>query len=645
MNRKCRFCKLFSIPAMTLIMLLLIAPLSIFADKTISNNLQGWSKGENKWVEGLLKGYTEQDRVPFRVDVTGYNGEEIKGLVIEHGSLSKKDHAGFQEAGNFKIVDITGGLPEPGDIIYESTAFVVTGPTSKTQPSGDEYIVYTIEITDAAVRDALKSKGSFAIYWEALLAIGSSKWPGATLQTSFPTGKETIPIKVSPLTADPSLKVTKSIDMETETYSAVGQVINYTITVENTGNVTLTDITVTDPTATITGGSPIASLAPGETATATASYTVTQADLDAGEITNTATASTVYNGETIADDDSITIPAVAGPFLKVTKSADVESCNEAGQVINYTITVENTGNVTLTDITVTDPTATITGGSPIASLAPGETATATASYTVTQADLDAGEITNTATASTVYDDETITDDDSVTIPAAAGPSLKVEKSSEGTYKEAGDLITYYVKVANTGNVTLTGIQVRDDMLGLNETIDSLAPGESRTFTGTYMVKESDFLEGNLVNTASALAVYNDEEIYDEDSVMLIPPEPPLVEPEYNVTTQPQPEKGGSTSGDGTYKQGTVITVEAVANSGYIFTGWYENDVKVSDSAEYQFTVSGDRHLVAHFQKEIIVQPEKPKTDPALPRTSGIAGALGLGMLLVAAGMVLRRFSR
>src|SRR5690606_23644705 len=151
---------------------------------------------------------------------------------------------------------------------------------------------------------------------------------------------------------------------------------------------------------------------------------------------------------------------------------------------------------------------TITGGSLIASLAPGETATATATYTVTQADLDAGGITNTATASTVYNDETIADDDSVTIPAVASPSLKVEKSSEGTFKEAGDLITYYVKVTNTGNVTLTGIQVRDDMLGLNETIDSLSPGESRTFTGTYTVKESD-LEGNLVNTASAQAVYKD----------------------------------------------------------------------------------------------------------------------------------------
>jgi hypothetical protein len=228
--------------------------------------------------------------------------------------------------------------------------------------------------------------------------------------------------------------------------------------------------------------------------------------------------------------------------------------------------------------------------------------------------------------------------------------LKVEKSSEGTFKEAGDLITYYVKVTNTGNVALTGIQVRDDMLGLNETIDSLSPGESCTFTGTYTVKESD-LEGNLVNTASAQAVYKDEVVYDEDSLILTPQEPPLVEPEYNITTQPQPAEGGSTSGDGIYKQGTIVTVKATANSGYVFTGWFENEVKVSDSAEYQFTVDRDRHLVAHFQGEMIILPEKPKTDPdpepdfTLPRTSGMAGALGLGLLLLAGGVVLRRFSR
>ena len=101
------------------------------------------------------------------------------------------------------------------------------------------------------------------------------------------------------------------------------------------------------------------------------SYTVTQADLDAGKVVNTAKASAVYDGEEITDNDSITLPAIANPSLKVTKSADVESYNEVGQVINYTITVKNTGNVTLTDIVVIDPKATITGGSPIAGLAPG----------------------------------------------------------------------------------------------------------------------------------------------------------------------------------------------------------------------------------------------------------------------------------
>ena len=41
---------------------------------------------------------------------------------------------------------------------------------------------------------------------------------------------------------------------------------------------------VTDPSATVTG-SPIAYLAPGTSATITASHTVTQADLNAGKVT------------------------------------------------------------------------------------------------------------------------------------------------------------------------------------------------------------------------------------------------------------------------------------------------------------------------------------------------------------------------
>ena len=59
--------------------------------------------------------------------------------------------------------------------------------------------------------------------------------------------------------------------------------------------------------------------------------------------------------------------------------------------------------MTLTNLVVTDPSATVTG-SPIASLAPGASVTITARHTVTQADLDEGRVDNTATVSGTYRD-------------------------------------------------------------------------------------------------------------------------------------------------------------------------------------------------------------------------------------------------
>ena len=70
----------------------------------------------------------------------------------------------------------------------------------------------------------------------------------------------------------------------------------------------------------------------------------------------------------------------------------------AGDQITYTFTVTNTGNVPLTDVTVTDDLITVTGN-PLASLEPGasDATTFTGTYTLTQADIDAGTFTNTAT--------------------------------------------------------------------------------------------------------------------------------------------------------------------------------------------------------------------------------------------------------
>ncbi len=63
------------------------------------------------------------------------------------------------------------------------------------------------------------------------------------------------------------------------------------------------------------------------------------------------------------------------------------------------------------------------------------------------------------------------------------------------------------------------------------------------------------------------------------------------------------EGNGTVTGDGTYTENTSATVEATADSGNTFIGWYKGDTKVSDDASYTFTVTEDIALTAKFTKD------------------------------------------
>ena len=67
-----------------------------------------------------------------------------------------------------------------------------------------------------------------------------------------------------------------------------------------------------------------------------------------------------------------------------------------------------------------------------------------------------------------------------------------------------------------------------------------------------------------------------------------------------VTAMANPTEGGSVTGVGTYTEGTTCTLIATANGGYNFVNWTENNEVVSTNANYSFTVSGNRNLVANF---------------------------------------------
>ena len=130
--------------------------------------------------------------------------------------------------------------------------------------------------------------------------------------------------------------------------NGAGDVITYTVEVENTGNVTLTGITLAsdpDMVFTLVSGDTDADgqLDVDETWVFEGSYTVTQADMDAGGVIHSEV--TVDSDQTAPVTESADVTVVQNPDTLVTMTSDVSEVNGAGDVITYTVEVENTGNV------------------------------------------------------------------------------------------------------------------------------------------------------------------------------------------------------------------------------------------------------------------------------------------------------------
>src|SRR5690606_25437092 len=156
----------------------------------------------------------------------------------------------------------------------------------------------------------------------------------------------------------------------------VGETISYTFTVTNEGNVSLSNIVVDDPLL----GGPLAGPASGdtngdgildvtETWIYTGTYTITQADIDAGQVTNQATATAIapdqstvsdLSGSTVENDDPTVIELCQNPAIAIVKTGifndeNGNECTDVGETISYTFTVTNEGNVSLSNIVVDDP--------------------------------------------------------------------------------------------------------------------------------------------------------------------------------------------------------------------------------------------------------------------------------------------------
>ncbi|MEZ4990403.1 MAG: DUF4347 domain-containing protein [Saprospiraceae bacterium] len=423
--------------------------------------------------------------------------------------------------------------------------------------------------------------------------------------------------------------------IKTGTYDPIDNEIDYVYTVTNTGPATLYDVTVTENGGTFTGtnGAPtpvfdsggadlggdpgIADLAPGEMLTYIATYPVSQADIDAGSVTNQATATGTPSGTDpvtdLSDDNSnlqdepTVVTITQDDALLVTKSVVLPLAPLVlGNNIEYLITVTNIGNTTLTNVAVTDPNADNVLVLPLTTLLPGLSTAVVATHEITQADIDQGYVENSAlgTAETLVGGDPVSDVSDTATDRDGDPVVNNEANetpdgdgatdsdptndptvldlnpvSELTVTKGvvlpllplivGNDITYTITVTNTGNTTLTNIDVVETnatiTLGVNP-IPVLLPGASAVFTATHQITQADIDLGYVENTVTATgnSPFGTDDVTDDSDTATDRDGDPVVNNEANET----PDGDGTTDSDPT-NDPTVLDLNPVASMSVI----------------------------------------------------------------------------
>ena len=454
-------------------------------------------------------GYTPAD--PINVTVSygqvTTSASEDGGSNIQDGTLINQANTG-----RLTVTKTVKGLDDGLSALPENFAITVTN--SEDEPvatlrygtdNNENDTTYYSETGTWTVSNL--TPGSYTVseinYYVDGYSVATSGDDSATVSAG---GTATVTLTNTYTKLVPGLEVTKTLDKVngeeyTEGMVKVNDELTYTITVKNSGETVLENISVSD-TLTIgeatsalslynneecTGDAvtSITSLDPDATQTLYATYTVLAAD--AGKtITNTAVAEASDGTED--EPDNPPAVEVENPDWTVTKTVD-DANPAVGDTITYTITVTNTGNTTLNGLTVTDTMTgdrTVTWGTlpesvtssedgtlTISTLAPEATVTITGTYKVVDSDAGA----SFKNSVTVSDDGNEEKPDEPPVVTVDNPGISIDKAltsvtrgdntigTDNYSAQVGDELTYTITVTNTGNTPFDSVTVEDSMWG------------------------------------------------------------------------------------------------------------------------------------------------------------------------------------
>ena len=205
-----------------------------------------------------------------------------------------------------------------------------------------------------------------------------------------------------------------------------GDTADFEYLVENLGTATVETLQVTDSLGFL-ATCPDTTLMPGESTICTGTFELTATEVDNGALTSVATATAQdAEGVVVSDEDSVTETIVAEPTIALDKSASLNDSLVApsgrvdvGDAIDYTLTVTNTGNVTLDPVAVTDVTVGL-------GHLPGDLPGIRRGHGLHRhvrtlaSDIDAGSVANTASADGNFGSTVVSDTGSANVLAGAG---------------------------------------------------------------------------------------------------------------------------------------------------------------------------------------------------------------------------------
>ncbi len=435
------------------------------------------------------------------------------------------------------------GVLDPGEGPVEGVTIFIDANQNGVFDAGERSIV-----TDAS--------GNYTFFG---VATGQTVWidevppPGATQTTgdheevliddNATPGSTVVVDPIGNFIPHPELSITKDASVPGDCADTAGELITYTIVLDNTGTVALENVVLQDNfegggnvTLTVTGDDGDGILEVGEVwlsgdtgddgimgADETWTYTyvraVTQEQIDSngggdGTLDNIATANAdAVDGGGAADEvsDDASVDVCQDPALSITKDATVdgECADTVGELVSYTIVLDNTGNVALDNVVLQDNfegngNVTLTpfdDGDGILELGEvflsgdtgddgimgvDETWTYTYLYAVTQDDIDGngggdGLLSNVATANAdAVNSDTAADEvsDDASVDVCQDPAIDIEKyvmtDVNGVFADADDpdgpeastssTVDFKVVVTNTGNVTLENITLSDSVI-------------------------------------------------------------------------------------------------------------------------------------------------------------------------------------